>query len=152
MTITDTNSLMVQITDKFTNFLLNDLQISKDFKEFAKFDARPLSLDEKRSRNLTYLYTRKISGKYVFDYFLNKTLNLAQKEITVIEALRDAFIGVFEIKKVLKSGFELYSIINERIYIANAIGTMTSFRGAYQGAFLYCCLCKIDNEYFYNSL
>ena len=149
MILTETNNLILQVTDKIAYFLTNDIQTGKDFQAFSHITEKKLSDEEIRNRALTYLYTRKISGKSMFDYYLSKTLNLAQKEIKVIEALRDAFIGVFQITKVFKTGFELYSIINERIYNVNAVGgTMTAFRGAYQGAFLYCCLCKIDDEYY----
>ena len=148
MTITDTKDLMIQMTDKLTAFLLYDMQISKDFKEFSQIETKYLSPDEKRSRTLSYLYTRKISGKSVFDYYLSRAKYLAQKEIKIIEAFKNAFVGVFRVEKVLKEGFELYSIINEKNYTANAIGAMTVFRGVSQGAFLYCCLCKIDDEYY----
>lgn len=148
MQIIDTNILIPQIIDKIMDFLIKDVGISKDFLDFSQFNLKNLSQDEKRARTLTYLYSRRISGKSVFDYYLSKNLNLIQKELVVIDALKNAFSGVFEVKKVYKDGFELYSIINEKTYQANAMNTMTAFRGTYQGAFLYCCLCKIEGQYY----
>lgn len=148
MQIIDTNVLIPQIIDKIMGFLTHDAGLSKDFLDFTQFNVKSLSQDEKRARTLTYLYSRRVSGKSVFDYYLSKNLNLIQKELVVVDALKNAFNGVFEVKKVFKDGFELYSIINEKTYQANAMNTMTAFRGAYQGSFLYCCLCKIDGQYY----
>lgn len=148
MTTLNINEQISQVVDKITTFLMIDLQIGKDFKDFAQFDAKYISQEEKRSRTLTYLYSRKIGGKTMFDYYADKHLNLSKGELAIVNALKNAFVGVFQIKKVLKHGFELYSIINERDYSVNALGTMTAFRGISQGAFLYACLCKIDGVYY----
>lgn len=148
MQIIDTNVLIPQIIDKIMNFLSTDTGLSKDFLDFTQFDIKNLSHDEKRARTLSYLYLRRVSGKSVFDYYLAKNLNLIQKELIVIDALKNAFNGVFEVKKVFKDGFELYSLINEKTYNVNALNTMVAFRGAYQGSFLYCCLCKIEGFYY----
>lgn len=148
MQIIDTNVLINQIIDKIMNFLTEDVGLRKDFLDFSQFEVKKLTQDEKRARTLTYLYSRKISGKSVYDYYLSKNLNLIQKELVVIDSLKNAFCGVFEIKKIFKNGFELYSLINEKIYSVNALNTMVTFRGAYQGSFLYCCLCKIEGQYY----
>ncbi len=148
MIIEDTNTLINQLTDKLTAFLLHDMQTGKDFRNITHIEDRNISLEEKRSRTLSYLYTRLISGKSMIEYYMSKTLNLAQKELTVLEAMRDAFVGVFRIENVFKSGFELYSVINEKTYSVNILGKMHDFRGAYKGAFLYCCLCKLKDEYY----
>lgn len=148
MTTLNINERISQIIDNITTFLMIDIQTGKDFKDFAQFDAKYISEDEKRSRTLTYLYSRKIGGKSMFDYYTDKHLNLTQGELAVINALKYAFAGVFKVKKILKHGFELYSIINEKDYSVNALGTMTAFRGLSQGSFLYACLCKIDDNYY----
>lgn len=148
MAIVNINELILQVIDNIMSFLTLDMQTQRDFTDFAQFDARYLSVDEKRSRTLTYLYSRKILEKNMFDYYISKHSNLSKGEFEVVEALRDAFVGVFEVKKVLKNGFELYSIINEKKYTANVIGTMSAFRGVSQNSFLYACLCKIADIYY----
>jgi hypothetical protein len=146
--LVNTNTLILEVIDKIMLFLQKDVGISKDFNDFAQFNVKNLSDDEKRSRTLMYLYSRKISGKSIFDYYLSKTLNLVPRELVVTDALKNAFIGVFQVRKISKEGFELYSIINEKEYSTYAIGTKTHFRGVGVGSFLYCCLCKIEGNYY----
>lgn len=148
MQIMDTNVLITAIIDKMTDFLIQDAGLSKDFLDFSQFNIKKLSQDEKRVRTLMYLSSRRVSGKSVYDYYLSKNLNLIPRELVIIDALKNAYSGVFEVKKVYKDGFELYSIINEKNYRVNAMNTMIAFRGAYVGSFLYCCLCKIDGQYY----
>lgn len=148
MQIIDTNVLIPQIIDKIMDFLSHDVGLRKDFFDFTQFEAKKLSQDEKRARTLMYLSSRRVSGKSIYDYYLSKNLNLVQKELVVVDALKNAFGGVFEVKKVYKDGFELYSIINEKIYEVNAMNTMIAFRGAYVGSYLYCCLCKIEGQFY----
>ncbi len=148
MQIINTNVLINQIIDKIMNFLSDDVGLSRDFIDFTQFDVKKLTQDEKRARTLTYISSRKVSGKSVYDYYLSKKLNLIQKELVVIDALKNAFCGVFEVKRIYKNGFELYSLINEKTYSVDVLNTMITFRGVAQGSFLYCCLCKIDGKYY----
>ena len=72
MQIIDTNVLIPQIIDKIMGFLTHDAGLSQDFLDFTQFNVKSLSQDEKRARTLTYLYSRRVSGKSVFDYYLSK--------------------------------------------------------------------------------
>ena len=79
MTTLNVNEQISHVVDKIITFLMIDLQIGKDFKDFAQFDAKYISQEEKRSCTLTYLYSRKIGGKTMFDYYADKHLNLDRK-------------------------------------------------------------------------
>lgn len=148
MATTDTNILIFQVIDKITNFLIRDNQIGKNFREFSQTEFKNVPQDELRSRTLTYLFSRKIGQKTVFDFYREKNTNLSAEEYKIIRAIENAFVGVFEIKKLFQDGFELYSIINERTYTVKTIGARTNYRGAYVGAYLFCCLCKADDVYY----
>lgn len=148
MTITGTNALIFQVIDKISNFLIKDSQIGKDFRNFSQVEYKSVPQDELRNRTLTYLFSRKINHKSVFDFFEEKVISITSDEKNVIKALKNSFTGVFRIEKLLQDGFELYSIINERNYTVKTVGARTNYRGAYVGAFLFCCLCKIDEDYY----
>lgn len=148
MTVSETNSLILNAIDKIARFLISNPHIGKDFREFSQVEYKNVPTEELRNRTLTYLFSRRISHKSVFDFYIENAVNLSNDEISIVRAIQDGFVGVFEIKKLLQDGFELYSLINERNYTVKTIGARTTFRGVYVGAYLYACLCKINDEYF----
>ena len=49
---------------------------------------------------------------------------------------------------VLKNGFELHNLINERIYTVNSLTKMTNLRGICAGQFLVARIINYDNDYY----
>lgn len=148
MTVSETNSLLLNVIDNIAKFLISNPQIGKDFREFSQVQFKNVPTEELRSRTLTYLFSRKVNHKSLFDFYIENNMHLSNQEILMVRAVQDGFVGVFEVKKLLQDGFELYSIINERDYTVKTIGARTTYRGVYVGAYLYACLCKVDNEYY----
>ena len=142
-------SLIADITDKLIDFMTSEPDIKEDYEDFTlTIAAKQLSREEVRARTITYLFTRQLQNKSVFDIFLEKQRNLTDKEKEAVRALSSVITGVFKINKILKNGFEMYNLINEKTYTGYVLGTMTSYRTAYPGSFIYCRLCKLDGEYF----
>lgn len=142
-------SLITNITDKLIDFMTSEPDIKEDYEDFTlTIAAKQLSREEVRSRTITYLFTRQLQNRSVFDIFLEKQKDLTDEEKKVVKALSSVITGVFKINKILKNGFEMYNLINEKNYTGYVLGTMTSYRTAYAGSFIYCRLCKLDGEYF----
>ena len=66
----------------------------------------------------------------------------------IIEKLNDAQSSIFEIKKILKKGFELYNLVNEKTYKVLSLTKMTNFRGIYAGQFIAGRVFELDGEYY----
>ena len=66
----------------------------------------------------------------------------------IIEKLNDAQSSIFEIKKILKNGFELYNLVNEKTYKVLSLTKMTNFRGIYAGQFIAGRVFELDGEYY----
>ena len=142
-------SLITDITDKLIEFMTSDEEIKEDYEDFTlTIAARQLSREEIRSRTITYIFTRQLQNRSVFDIFLERTKDLTDVEKTVIKALSSVITGVFRIDKILKNGFEMYNLVNEKKYTGYVLGTMSSYRTAYPGSFIYCRLCKLNDKYF----
>ncbi|MGN0015486.1 MAG: SEC-C metal-binding domain-containing protein [Candidatus Gastranaerophilaceae bacterium] len=148
MTITDNSTKIFHVIDKISNFLIRDLNVGKDFRNFSQVEFKSIPQEELRSRTLSYLFSRKISGKSVFDFIEENNFSTDDEELDIVKAIRNSFAGVFQIKKLLSDGFELYSLINERDYTVKTVGARTNYRGAYVGAYLFCCLCHYADEYY----
>ena len=148
-TMIEEANLITEITDKLIDFMSNDPDIKDDYEDFTlTIGAKKLPREEIRSRTITYIFTRQLQNKSVFDIFLEKYKNLTKKEKETVNALKNVITGVFKIQKIHKNGFDLYNLINEKDYTAYVIGTMTSYRTAYPGSFLYCRLCKLNDKYY----
>ena len=148
-TIIEEANLITVITDKLIDFMSNDPDIKEDYEDFTlTIGAKKLPREEIRSRTITYIFTRQLQNKSIFDIFLEKCTNLTKQEKETVNALKNVITGVFRIDKIYKNGFELYNLINEKNYEANVIGTMTSYRTAYAGSFLYCRLCRLNDKYY----
>ena len=70
----------------------------------------------------------------------------SNKEIA--DGLINAIASVFEIKRILKNGFELRNLINEKTYTVLSLTKMTNFRGVYAGQYIVARIFKSDEEYY----
>jgi len=148
-TIIDETHLITAVTDKLIDFMTSDPEIKDDYEDFTlTIAAKKLSKEELRSRTITYIFTRQLQHKSIFEIFLDRCNNLTESEKEVVIALSSVITGVFRIKKVLKNGFEMYNLINEKDYTAYVLGTMSSYRNAYPDSFIYCRLCKLNGKNF----
>ena len=99
-------TLITGITDKLIDFMTSDDEIKEDYEDFTlTIAARQLSKEEIRSRTITYLFTRQLQNRSVFEIFLERcrdTLTDAEKD--VVKALSSVITGVFKINKVFKNG------------------------------------------------
>ena len=92
---------------------------------------------------LPYVFERRINGKSILEMY---TEEKGTKDI--IEKLNEAQSSIFEIKKILKNGFELYNLVNEKTYKVLSLTKMTNFRGIYAGQFIAGRVFELDGEYY----
>lgn len=148
-TVIDESNLITNLTDKLIEFMSNDPEIKDDYEDFTlTIGAKKLPREELRARTITYIFTRQLQNKSVFDFFLEKSKNLTEGEKEAVNAMKNVITGVFKIKKIHKNGFDLYNLINERDYRAYVIGTMTPYKNATNGCFIYCRLCNLNDKHF----
>jgi hypothetical protein len=66
----------------------------------------------------------------------------------VAQGLIDSQASIFEIKRILKNGFELRNLINEKVYTTLSLTKMTNFRGVYAGQFIVARIFESEGEYY----
>ena len=138
--ITEINEVLKDI---FTFTQENDM-VKADFNEYlATIGSKNIPLNQMEKIFLPYVFERKLNNHFILDLYLETGKN---KEIA--EALLDAQASIFEIKKILKNGFELYNLINEKTYIVSSLTKMTNFRGVYAGQYISGRIFKLKDEYF----
>ena len=126
------------------DFTQTNETINSDFTEYlSTIGARNISLNQMEKIFLPYVFERRINGKSILEMY---TEEKGTKDI--IEKLNEAQSSIFEIKKILKNGFELYNLVNEKTYKVLSLTKMTNFRGIYAGQFIAGRVFELDGEYY----
>lgn len=138
--INEINEALKEIFD----FTQTNETIKSDFTEYlSTIGARNISLNQMEKIFLPYVFERRIAGKSILDmYKEEKSAN------SIIDKLNEAQASIFEIKKILKNGFELYNLVNEKTYKVLSLTKMTNFRGVYAGQFIVGRIFELDGEYY----
>ena len=131
-------------------FIQTDETVRPDFQEYIKtIGARQASGANFQSACFTYIFERNLGEerKSILNIYLEKA-ELKSVEKKIVKALIKSISSVFEIKKILKNGFELYNIINEKKYDVTSLIKMTNFRGLGSGQYVVARIVNIDNSYY----
>ena len=121
-------------------FIRQDESMQPDFAEYVKTIGLNNSSTtvQFQAACFNYIFERRLGNerKTVFDIYLEKKKELSNDAVKIIRELKQSIASVFEVKKVLKSGFSLYNIVNEKVYEALSLVKMTSFRGIGAGQYV----------------
>ncbi len=128
-------------------FVQSDAAVKGDFEEYIRtIGVGQNAVMDFNTACLNYVFERRLQNKPIVRLYLDKKkgLNVTDKE--VCEALLNSIHSVFEIKRVLKNGFSLYSVINEKTYDATSLVKMTAFRGVGVGQYVVARIAKFRDE------
>lgn len=145
-----TVELIGNVINYLVEFVYNDEEISGDFHSYLQM----IGYQGTQNANvqkvlLPYIFERRLGDDRitVFDAFLEK--KTPDKEVKkVIEALKENTSSVFRVKNILKIGFELFNIINEKEYPAYSMVKMTHLRGVGVGQYIIARIFPYDGEYY----
>lgn len=138
--INEINDIIKEIFD----FTQSNEKIKNDFDEYlATIGARNISLNQVEKIFLPYVFERRIENKSILEMFKEEK---GSKEI--VESLLKSNSSIFEIKKILKNGFELYNLVNEKTYKVLSLTKMTNFRGVYAGQYIVARIFEFEGEYY----
>lgn len=139
--IVEVNDILKEIFE----FTQSNEAVKADFDEYlATIGARNISLNQMEKIFLPYIFERNIRGKSVLQMF--KEAGCRNEE--VLDSLMKSLSSVFEIKRILKNGFELYNMVNERTYTGLSLTKMSNFRGIYAGQYIVARIFEFRGEYY----
>ena len=133
-----------EINDVIKNlaeFVQSNDRIKPDFEEYIK----TVGNMNFNSACFTYIFERNLDNESILDIYLKEKLSSSQKKI--VKALQDSISSIFEVKRVLQNGFDLYNIINECNYGVVSLVRMTSFRGIASGQYVVARIFKYNGIY-----
>ena len=140
--------IVSDVIKNIVEFVQEDLAVKGDFEEFIKtIGVGQNAVMDFNTAVLNYIFERRLQNKPIIRLYLDrksKALNVLEKE--VCEALVNSIQSVFEIKRVLKNGFSLYSVINEKLYETTSLVKMTAFRGVGIGQYVVARIAKFRDD------
>lgn len=144
MTVIEKINEINDVIKEVFEFTQSNETVKSDFDEYLKtIGAGNISLNQMEKIFLPYIFERRINDKSIMEMFLDEAKN---KEIA--ESLVNAESSIYEIKRILKNGFELYNLINEKTYTVLSLTKMTNFRGVYAGQYIVARIFEFRNEYY----
>ena len=130
-----------EVIKNLAEFVQNNEKIKPDFEEYLK----TIGNMNLQSACFTYIFERNIDNESILDMYLKEKLSQSEKDI--VKALQNSMSSVFEVKRVLQNGFDLYNIINECSYGVISLVKMTSFRGIASGQYVVARIFKYNDKY-----
>ena len=151
MTIIEKFKSIIDVMDSLIKFIQTDKEIKPDFKEYlSTMGVKDLSESQIQSVCLPYIFERNLgpNSKSILEFFLEKTKKLSKTAKLIVKGLTGSVSSIFEVKKILKNGFELYNLVNEKTYSVISLVKMTNFRGVGVGQFVVARIFEFESEYY----
>ena len=144
MTVIEKINNINDVLKEVFNYTQTNEKIRADFEEYlSTVGAKNIQLSQMEKIFLPYVFERNIEGKSILEMFTEDGHNS-----DVAMSLKNAQASIFEIKKILKSGFELYNLINEKNYTVSSLTKMANFRGIYAGQYIVARIFEFEGEFY----
>lgn len=145
--IIETTESISSSMDLLIDFIVTDEFLGAEFEDFLIKNKIEIQKESELNDVLIgYLLEGKTKdGIRVLDYFLEKE-NKADRKI--IKALKESFVSVFQINKILKNGFETVDLISEKEYTLIPLVKTTNLRGIGLYDYIKARAVEIDNNYY----
>lgn len=133
------------------DFVRTDEEVKSDFDEYlSTIGVKNISENQLQSVCLPYIFERNLGSdsKSIIELFLEKAKKVTKGARLILKALTGSIYSVFEVKKILKNGFEFYNLVNEKDYSVISLVKMTHFRGVGVGQYVVARIFEFEGEYY----
>ena len=144
-TAIDTIGEITQALKDLYEYVLNTENLKSDFDEYlATIGAKDVPLNRMESVFIPYAFERYIDEykKTIVELFNDKKNN------TISNEFLNAQYSIYKVKRLMKDGFELYNLVNEKTYRVKTLMKMTSLRGIGIGQYIVARFFKHFDEYY----
>lgn len=148
-TIVEKISSISKVMSDLIDFVQTDKDVKPDFEEYlTTMGAKNATAAQLQSICLPYIFERNIDMKSIVEIFLEKIKKTTKYPRAVLKGLLTSSSSVFEVKKILKNGFELYNLVNEKTYSVISLVKMSHFRGVGSGQYVIARIFEFEEEYY----
>ncbi len=151
MSVIEKLAIISDTITKVMNFVLSNETIKPDFEEYlATLSAKNADRARIQALIIPYIFERRLTEekKTIIQLFIDANSDLTKEEQEIIKSLENSMSSVFEVKRVLSNGFELYNLINEKMYKVLSLVKMNNFRGITPGQYALCRIFPMNNEFY----
>lgn len=151
MSVIEKLSVISDTITKVMNFVLTNEIVRPDFDEYlSALSAQNVDAGRMQALLIPYIAERRLTTerKSVVTIYRENVENISADEQEILEGLSQSFSSVFEIRRVLSSGFEFYSLINEMMYKVLSLVKMNNYRGITPSQYAVCRIFPYRNEYY----
>lgn len=151
MSVIEKLSIISDTITKVMNFVLADEIVKPDFEEYlTTLSARNADKSRIQALLIPYIFERRLTSekKSIIQLFEEKNTDLQKEEKEILDALSKSFSSVFEVRRVLSNGFELYNLVNEKLYKVLSLVKMNNFRGITPGQYALCRIFPFNNDFY----
>ncbi|HNW25655.1 MAG TPA: SEC-C metal-binding domain-containing protein [Candidatus Gastranaerophilaceae bacterium] len=151
MSVIEKFSDISDVMSGLIDFVQTDDEVKADFTEYlSTVGVKTLSENQLQSVCLPYIFERNLGSdsKSIIELFLEKTKKITKGARLILKALTGSIYSVFEVKKILKNGFEFYNLVNEKDYSVISLVKMTHFRGVGVGQYVVARIFEFEGEYY----
>lgn len=151
MSVIEKLAIISDTITKVMNFVLSNEIIKPDFEEYlATLSAKNADRARIQALIIPYIFERRLTEekKTIIQLFIDANSDLTKEEQEIIKCLENSMSSVFEVRRVLSNGFELYNLVNEKMYKVLSLVKMNNFRGITPGQYALCRIFPMNNEYY----
>lgn len=151
MSVIEKLAIISDTITKVMNFVLSDDLVKPDFEEYlATLSAKNADSARMQALLIPYIFERRLTNdrKTIIQLFEEKNDDLSKTEKEILDNLSHSSASVFEVKRVLSNGFELYNLVNEKMYKVLSLVKMNNFRGITPGQFALCRIFPMAEEFY----
>lgn len=151
MSVIDKLSSISDTLSSVFKFAQENSEIKEDFDEYLKtIGMYNAPASEINSVLVTYVFERAFhkGADNVFSMYLKEKQDIDSNTKNIVLALQNAIDALFEVKAVQKTGFDLYSLVDEKKYFAMPLVKMSHLRGIYKGNYILARIFPYENEYY----
>lgn len=134
-----------QTLENIYEFIKTNEKVKEDYTEYTKTMGVYGLADNKMKEYYTpYIFERAIPDLEQNPIMLYNEINSND----LSKAMEKSFTSIFQIKKVLKNGFNVYNLINEKNYTLNVTSKMTDYRKLGSGHYIIARIFEFKNEHY----
>ena len=151
MSVIEKLAIISDTITKVMNFVLSNETIKPDFEEYlATLSAKNADRARIQALIIPYIFERRLTEekKTIIQLFIDANSDLTKEEQEIIKSLENSMSSVFEVRRVLSNGFELYNLVNEKMYKVLSLVKMNNFRGITPGQYALCRIFPMNNEFY----
>ena len=145
-TLKEINDVIKQVAE----FIKTDETVKPDFDEYIKTMGTKAHSTDFQAACFNYIFERRLTEdrKSIIELYLENVKKIPADTKKILKALKNSLSSVFEIRRITKTGFQLYNIINEKDYEVTSLVKMTTFRGMGPGQYVVARVFSFEKTYY----